>query len=144
MRETHEKSKIGHVERKRFPFNVACFVILARHPSSGPGCARSTFPVGEGFLRRGRRTEVLRIYAPVPPGRLRPSSGPGYARSTFPVGEGDLPAGEGCLPAGEGDLRRGNLKIQLCRQISVDVVADGLFLQDSGYSYLGSFRNPSP
>ena len=72
MRETHEKSKTGHVERKRFPFNVACFVILA----------------------------------------LRPSSGPGYARSTFPVGEGDLPAGEGCL-------RRGDLKIQLCRQISV-------------------------
>ena len=53
MRETHEKSKTGHVERKRFPFNVACFVILARHPSSGPGCARSTFPGGEGFLRRG-------------------------------------------------------------------------------------------
>ena len=26
----------------------------------------------------------------------------------------------------------------------VDVVADGLFLQDSGFSYLGSFRNPSP
>ena len=94
MRETHEKSKTGHVERKRFPFNVACFVILARCPSSGPGCARSTFPVGEGDLRRGRRTEVLRIYAPVPPGRLRPSSGPGYARSTFPVGEGDLPAGD--------------------------------------------------
>ena len=90
MRETHEKSKTGHVERKRFPFNVAGFVILALHPSSGPGYARSTFPVGEG------------------------------------------------------DLRRGNLKIQLCRQISVDVVADGLFLQDSGFSYLGSFRNPSP
>ena len=48
MRETHEKSKTGHVERKRFPFNVACFVILALRPSSGPGCARSTFPVGEG------------------------------------------------------------------------------------------------
>ena len=53
MRETHEKSKTGHVERKRFPFNVACFVILARHPSSGPGCARSTFPGGEGCLRWG-------------------------------------------------------------------------------------------
>ena len=23
-------------------------------PSSGPGYARSTFPVGEGFLRRGK------------------------------------------------------------------------------------------
>ena len=52
--------------------------------------------------------------------------------------------GPATFPAGEGDLRRGNLKIQLCRQISVDVVADGLFLQDSGFSYLGSFRNPSP
>ena len=123
-------SKTGHVERKRFPFNVACFVILARYPSSGPGYARSTFPVGEGDLRRGTRTEILRIYAPVPPGRLHPSSVRAVGPATF--------------PAGEGDLRRGNLKIQRCRQISVDVVADGLFLQDSGFSYLGSFRNPSP
>ena len=36
---------------------------------------RATFPVGEGDLRRGRRTEVLRIYAPVPPGRLRADVG---------------------------------------------------------------------
>ena len=70
------------------------------HPSSGPGYARSTFPVGEGNLRRGRRTEVLRIYAPVPPGRLHPSS-------VRAVGPATFPAGEGCLPAGEGDLRRG-------------------------------------
>ena len=47
----------------------------------------------ESDLRRGRRTEVLRIYVPVPPGRLHPSSGPGYARSTFPAGEGDLRRG---------------------------------------------------
>ena len=53
MRGTHEKSKTGHVERKRFPSNVACFVIWVRHPSSGPGCARSTFPVGEGILPAG-------------------------------------------------------------------------------------------
>ena len=32
---------------------MACFAILVRHPSSVPGFARSTFPVGEGFLRRG-------------------------------------------------------------------------------------------
>ena len=57
-------------------------------------------------------------------------------RATFPVGEGDLRRGRG-----QG---RGDLKIQLCRQISVDVVADGFFLQDSDFSYLGSFRNPSP
>ena len=86
----------------------------------------------------------MRIYVPVPPGRLHPSSVRAVGPATFPVGEGCLPAGEGCLPAGEGCLRRGNLKIQLCRQISVDVAADGLFLQDSGFSYLGSFRNPSP
>ena len=103
---------------------------MARHPSSGPGYARSTFPAGEGDLRRGRRTEVLRIYVPVPPGRLHPSSVRAVGPATFPVGEG-------CL-------RRGDLKIQLCRQISVDVAADGFFLQDSGFSYLGSFRNPSP
>ena len=87
-------------------------------------------PWGKATSRRGTRTEVLRIYAPVPPGRLRPSSVRAVGPATFPVGE--------------GDLRRGSLKIQLCRQISVDVVADGLFLQDSGFSYLGSFRNPSP
>ena len=70
-------------------------------PSSVPGCARSTFPGGEGFLRRGRS----------------PSSVPGCARSTFPVGEGFLRrAGSpssvpGCarstFPGGEGCLRRG-------------------------------------
>ena len=46
-------------------------------PSSVPGCARSTFPVGEGFLRRGSLT--------------------------FPVGEGFLPARAfPYLPLGEG------------------------------------------
>ena len=70
------------------------FLTFRGFPSSVRAVGPATFPVGEGCLRRGRRTEVLRIYAPVPPGRLRPSSGPGYARSTFPVGEGCLPAGE--------------------------------------------------
>ena len=54
---------------------------------------RATFPVGEGYLRRGRRSEVLRIYAPVPPGRLHPSSVRAVGPATFPVGEGDLRRG---------------------------------------------------
>ena len=36
------------------PFIRARFFGGAGVPSSGPGCARSTFPVGEGFLRRGK------------------------------------------------------------------------------------------
>ena len=35
------------------PFILARFFGRAGSPSSVPGCARSTFPVGEGFLRRG-------------------------------------------------------------------------------------------
>ena len=56
MRGTHEKSKTGHVEWKTLPFNVACFSLFGCFPSSGPGCARSTFPGGEGDLRRGYDT----------------------------------------------------------------------------------------
>ena len=99
------------------------FLTFCGFPSSVTASGRATFPVGEGDLRRGRRSEVLRIYAPVPPGRLRADVGiRPYAR----------------------ERAGGDLKIQRCRQISVDVVADGLFLQDSDFSYLGSFRNPSP
>ena len=38
------------------PFIRARFFGGAGVPSSGPGYARSTFPVGEGFLRRGKAT----------------------------------------------------------------------------------------
>ena len=38
-------------------------------PSSGPGCARSTFPVGEGFLRRGR--SLAFPWGKVPPQRRK-------------------------------------------------------------------------
>ena len=38
---------------KTLPFNVACFSLFGCFPSSGPGCARSTFPVGEGDLPAG-------------------------------------------------------------------------------------------
>ena len=38
-----------------FPIILARFFGKAGSPSSVPGCARSTFPVGEGFLRRGMR-----------------------------------------------------------------------------------------
>ena len=39
-----------------FPIILARFFGKAGSPSSVPGCARSTFPVGEGFLRRGYDT----------------------------------------------------------------------------------------
>ena len=38
---------------KILPFNRAWFKVSAGLPSSVPGCARSTFPGGEGILRRG-------------------------------------------------------------------------------------------
>ena len=38
---------------KILPFNRAWFKVSAGLPSSVPGCARSTFPVGEGFLPAG-------------------------------------------------------------------------------------------
>ena len=38
---------------RAFPFTLARFFGRAGFPSSVPGCARSTFPVGEGDLRRG-------------------------------------------------------------------------------------------
>ena len=49
----HPNNETGHVEWKTPPFNVACFSLFGCFPSSVPGCARSTFPVGEGDLRRG-------------------------------------------------------------------------------------------
>ena len=44
--------KRGHVERKCFPFNVACLMIGVR-PLIRHALRRATFPVGEGDLRRG-------------------------------------------------------------------------------------------
>ena len=38
------------------PFNRAWPKVSGFFPSSVPGCARSTFPVGEGDLRRGKAT----------------------------------------------------------------------------------------
>ena len=54
MRGPHPNNETGHIEWETLPFNVACFSLFGWFPSSGPGCARSTFPVGEGCLRRGR------------------------------------------------------------------------------------------
>ena len=48
----YPNNKTGYVKWKTHPFNVACFSLFGCFPSSGPGCARSTFPVGEGCLRR--------------------------------------------------------------------------------------------
>ena len=76
------------------------FLTFHGFPSSVRAFGPATFPVGEGCLRRGRRTEVLRIYAPAPPGRLHPSSVRAVGPATFPVGEGCLPAGEEDFPAG--------------------------------------------
>ena len=52
----HPNNKTGHIEWEILPFNVACFKLFGCFPSSGPGCARATFPVGEGYLRRGLHT----------------------------------------------------------------------------------------
>ena len=49
----HQSNETGHVEWKTLPFNVACFSLFGCFPSSGPGCARSTFPGGEGDLPAG-------------------------------------------------------------------------------------------
>ena len=49
----HPNNETGPIEWKTLPFNVACFSLFGCFPSSGPGCARSTFPVGEGFLPAG-------------------------------------------------------------------------------------------
>ena len=82
----------------RFSKPSGCF------PSSVPGFARSTFPVGEGDLPAGE-------------GDLPAGEG------ILPAGEGDLPAGEGNLPAGEGISRRGSILLgenQRClKEISV-------------------------
>ena len=51
------------------------FLTFRGFPSSVRAVGPATFPAGEGCLRRGRRTEALRIYAPVPPGRLRADVG---------------------------------------------------------------------
>ena len=53
MRGPHPNNETGHIGWRLLPFNGACFSLFGCFPSSGPGCARSTFPVGEGFLRRG-------------------------------------------------------------------------------------------
>ena len=53
------------------PFIRARFFGRAGVPSSGPGCARSTFPVGEGFLRRGFDNRAVGFDQPVPPVRSR-------------------------------------------------------------------------
>ena len=49
----HPKNETSHIEWRTLPFNVACFSLFGCFPSSGPGCARSTFPVGEGCLPAG-------------------------------------------------------------------------------------------
>jgi len=49
----YPNNKTGYVKWKTHPFNVACFSLFGCFPSSGPGCARSTFPVGEGVLPAG-------------------------------------------------------------------------------------------
>ena len=49
----YPNNETDHVKWKTRPFNEACFSLFGYFPSSGPGCARSTFPVGEGFLPAG-------------------------------------------------------------------------------------------
>ena len=49
----YPNNKKGYVKWKTHPFNVACVSLFGCFPSSGPGCARSTFPVGEGVLPAG-------------------------------------------------------------------------------------------
>ena len=49
----HPNDRTGHVEWETRPFNVAWFSLFGCFPSSVPGCARSTFPVGEGDLPAG-------------------------------------------------------------------------------------------
>ncbi len=60
----HPNNETGPIEWKTLPFNVACFSLFGRFPSSGPGCARSTFPGGEGFLPAGEKFFyiILNVY----------------------------------------------------------------------------------
>ena len=53
MRGRTPNNETGHIEWETLPFNVACFSLFGCFPSSVPGCARSTFPVGEGDLPAG-------------------------------------------------------------------------------------------
>ena len=70
-------NETGHVEWKTLPFNVACFSLFGCFPSSGPGCARSTFPVGEGNLPAGEHSSGLSLNFPgSPPHPARASPGP--------------------------------------------------------------------
>ena len=47
---------VPYARGKILPFNRAWPKVSGFFPSSVPGCARSTFPVGEGDLRRGKAT----------------------------------------------------------------------------------------
>ena len=73
-RRGHGAARTGLPENLRaFPFILAQSFGRAGSPSSVPGCARSTFPVGEGFLRRGLLYQIL-IYPPIrsnAPGAIR-------------------------------------------------------------------------
>ena len=110
-----------------FPSGLGPYGMVRLVPSSVTGFARATFPVGEGFLRRGTKPSSGRGWqgealtgvgryepglgtAPLPapggrtvhPGLLWPSgcfpsSVTGFARATFPVGEGFLRRGDKTL-----------------------------------------------
>ena len=88
MRGPHPNNETGHIGWRLLPFNGACFSLFGCFPSSGPGCARSTFPVGEGFLRRG-------VFISVRPGPVGVLSTPVPASPVHP-----LQAGEGGDSAG--------------------------------------------
>ena len=74
----HPSNETGHVEWKTLPFNVACFSLFGCFPSSGPGCARSTFPVGEGDLPAGesyQRKSPRKLWWQLSGGEERKESG---------------------------------------------------------------------
>ena len=104
MRGPHPNNETGHIGWRLLPFNGACFSLFGCFPSSGPGCARSTFPVGEGFLRRGsiQRGLALTVRGPL---HTRPCGATlsRQERAGIPSGGGFpyLPLGEGAAAAAD-------------------------------------------
>ena len=100
MRGPHPNNETGHIGWRLLPFNGACFSLFGCFPSSGPGCARSTFPVGEGFLRRGgiHRGLALTFRGPLHTRRLRAAPSPSRRGRGFPPAGASLTFPWGKVP----------------------------------------------